>query len=152
MEINQFQIDLDSIAQQVTQSWWGPSLSAVVSEIETCREYPEYLLAIIQGATDSQHASQLLLAHCDARGRIDLWDSLRLSLQFLREATDPTGFIDQLNAIRGLVREYFRWKPCSHVELLFHMALVGLKDATDVDCSHKMNFLQHLLHQISASR
>lgn len=80
---------LQSVEVRAIQQWWGPSLSGVVSELETCRRYPEYLWAIINTGESYTDTSKMIVEHCLARARINLWDSMNIAIrQFLSERNE----------------------------------------------------------------
>ena len=151
MSVLELALDLDAIDQQARQIWWGPSLSAVISEIETFREYPCYLLPIIHQSRDSCDAMELIAEHCEARARISLWHSLDIAVICLAKSQVGTAFTQQLEIVRRLVAQYFRWMPCSHAELQFHMCLHELTSHASQYLSttgQSLQFLQHLVEKL----
>ncbi len=153
MSVLELALDLDAIDQQARQIWWGPSLSAVISEIERFREYPCYLLPIIQHSKDSCDAMELIFEHCEARARISLWHSLDIAVICLGKSQDGTAFSQQLEIVRRLVLQYFRWMPCSHVELQFLTTLQRMGSTDPIQrcvVDRSFQFLQHLVRQLAS--
>ena len=152
MEVGKMALDWDSLRRQAQEIWWGPSLSAVISEIETFRQYPGYLLAIVQRTSNSRTVVELIGEHCEARARISLWDSISLAVSCLKKPLGAEGFVQQLEIVHRLVLQYFRWMPCSHAELQFHTAMHRLRilDPNNrCEVERGSQFLQYLVGRLA---
>ncbi len=146
-------LDWESLRRQAQETWWGPSLSAVISEIETFREHPGYLLAIVQRTSSSHRLVEIIEKHCEARARISLWDSMSLAVSCLKKPLKTEGFVQQIEIVHRLVLQYFRWMPCTHAELLFHTAVQRLRSLDPSDrcgVDQSAQFLRYLVGRLAA--